>query len=201
MTAEASTEEVEDPLPLKMHGRGMRTRRLRASTTKILTFASTPLTRFTRSGTSGTMCPTSSTFIAIAVKSHDRMIVAYSIFKQNILPEWEKTNNINGSEWGCREPLSAPLTQTLWRNLVLACIGEQLPHVVGVRYINKCNRLRVIHKLEVWMNTTSSHRVQETFRAITRVLSGVQGLPHFTLMRHNEKQAQALEYTKRRTHK
>jgi hypothetical protein len=129
-----------------------------------------------------------------------KRVVAYSLFRGNILPEWEKTNNINGSEWGCRENISKETTRHLWLTFALACVGEQIPNCVGLRYINKCNKLRNIHKLELWMNTCQLTKNVSTLNMM-RSLGQVKydaGFPKFTLMRHNDKKFQAIEYTKRK---
>ena len=123
-----------------------------------------------------------------------KRVVAYSLFKDNILPEWEKTNNINGSEWGCRENISKESVSSLWQLLVLACIGEHIPNCVGLRYINKCNKLRTVHKIEIWMNTCQLSKVSQTLKSMREVIETKHNFPKFTLMRHNDKKSQALEY-------
>lgn len=127
----------------------------------------------------------------------NRRAVAYSIFRDNILPEWEKTNNINGSEWGCREQMSSQEVGDMWINIALGCIGEQIPNCVGFRYVNKCNRTRQLHKVELWMNTCSNSLVHSTLQSMRTVLDVNPGLK-FTLMRHNDKKFQANEYNRRK---
>ena len=38
-----------------------------------------------------------------------KRIIAYSVFKEEITPEWEHPVNFHGCEWGCREEMSASL--------------------------------------------------------------------------------------------
>lgn len=128
--------------------------------------------------------------------SKSRRVVAFSCFRDNILPEWEKTNNINGSEWGCREYLSVSQVREMWTDIALACIGENIPNCVGFRYVNKCNRSRHLHKLEIWMNTCNTTLVTETLRCIRKSLKNDH--LKFTLMRHNDKKSQAIEYYRRK---
>ena len=127
----------------------------------------------------------------------NRRVVAYSIFRDNILPEWEKTNNINGSEWGCRENITSDDVRQLWLSIALGCIGEQVPNCVGFRYVNKCNRTRQLHKIELWMNTCSNQLVTMTLNSMRNVLKIDSNLK-FTLMRHNDKKFQAAEYHRRK---
>ena len=133
------------------------------------------------------------------VMIQNKHLIAYSLFRDDILPEWEKTNNINGSEWGCREMLSKEIIDNIWKNLVLSCIGENVSNCVGVRYINKCNKTRNIHKIEVWMNTCTTNKTNITLNQIKTIIESIPTpFPKFTLMRHNDKKSQAIEYNQKR---
>tara|TARA_B110000046_G_scaffold105808_1_gene113305 strand:- start:114 stop:650 length:537 start_codon:yes stop_codon:yes gene_type:complete len=122
-------------------------------------------------------------------------VIAYSLFRKGILPEWEDPVNITGSEWGCRESLDAEQFKVLWQSFIVGAIGEQIAHCVGIRAINKSNRLRHLHKIEVWMDTLDTAAVQECRRSLSNL---VQSTPRFSLMPHQEKQHQAFEYQRRR---
>lgn len=129
------------------------------------------------------------------ITMQNKPLIAYSMFRDDILPEWEKTNNINGSEWGCREMLSKEIINNIWENLVLSCIGENVSNCVGIRYINKCNKTRNIHKIEVWMNSCSTNKTNTTLNQLKTVIESIPTtFPKFTLMRHNDKKSQAIEY-------
>lgn len=133
------------------------------------------------------------------VMIQNKHLIAYSLFRDDILPEWEKTNNINGSEWGCREMLSKEIIDNIWKNLVLSCIGENVSNCVGVRYINKCNKTRNIHKIEVWMNSCTTNKTNTTLNQIKTIIESIPTtFPKFTLMRHNDKKSQAIEYNAKR---
>lgn len=122
-------------------------------------------------------------------------IIAYSFFRKGIRPEWEDPVNLMGSEWGCRENLDENKFHDLWFNYLLGAIGEQIPHLVGIRAINKSNRQRHLHKIEVWMDTVETPSIQECRRSLSDL---VPMSPRFSHMLHQEKQYQALEYQKRR---
>ena len=122
-------------------------------------------------------------------------IVAYSVFREGIRPEWEDPQNITGSEWGCRETLNRDQFDNLWKNYILGAIGEQIPHCVGIRAINKSNRTRVLHKIEVWMDCVEYASTQLCRRSLTSLVAST---PRFSHMLHQEKKYQALEYQKRR---
>ena len=129
----------------------------------------------------------------------NKHLIAYSLFRGDILPEWEKTNNINGSEWGCREMLSKEIIDNIWKNLVLSCIGENISNCVGLRYINKCNKTRNIHKIEVWMNMCAANKTHTTLGQMKTIIENIPTpFPKFTFMRHNDKKTQAVEYTAKR---
>lgn len=122
-------------------------------------------------------------------------VMAFSLFRDGVRPEWEDEVNARGSEWGCREELDRAVFGHLWLEFVLGAVGEQLPHVVGVRAINKSNRYRILHKIEVWLDTTDDAAVRECREALNRL---VPDAPAFTHMLHEDKQTQANEYNRRR---
>ena len=127
---------------------------------------------------------------------YDRQpIVAYSLFRDGVDPEWEHPRNLIGSEWGCRETLCRERFHHLWKEYVLGAIGENIPHCVGVRAINKSNRNRCLHKVEIWMDKTDIPSIQACRRSLTKL---VPDSPRFVHMPHQEKQSQAFEYQKRR---
>lgn len=123
------------------------------------------------------------------------VVVAYSLFRDGVRPEWEDKRNIVGSEWGCRENLDKEQFVTLWKEYLLGTIGEKIPHCLGIRAINKSNRTRVLHKIEVWMDCVDNAKTQMCRRSLSEL---VPWTPRFSHMLHQEKQTQALEYQKRR---
>ena len=129
------------------------------------------------------------------IRIKQNAVIAYSLFRGGIKPEWEDPVNLIGSEWGCRETIDCEKFSVLWTELVLGAIGEHIPHCVGIRAINKSNRQRNMQKIEVWMNKIDTPSVQECRRSLSKIDPSA---PRFTLMPHQEKQTQAFEYQRRR---
>lgn len=121
-------------------------------------------------------------------------VIAYSLFRENVRPEWEDPVNLRGSEWGCRENLDVHRFRELWKMCVLGAIGENIPHCVGIRAINKSNRTRNLHKIEVWMNCADNRRTQACRKSLSEI---VPSSPRFLFMLHTQKQTQAIEYQKK----
>ena len=129
------------------------------------------------------------------VRINGSLIVAYSVFRSGVRPEWEDPVNSGGSEWGCRETLDRVTFRYLWETYVLDAIGENIPHCVGIRAINKTNRSRLLHKLEVWSDKIEANMVLETRNALQNL--AISPLK-FVLMPHQVKQTQAFEYQRQR---
>lgn len=125
-------------------------------------------------------------------------IVAYSLFRSDIKPEWEHPVNSHGSEWGCRESLDRSTFEILWETYVLGAIGEQIPHCVGIRAINKTNRSRSLHKFEIWLDKVDHISVHDSRQTL---LSLVDTPPKFIFIPHQIKQSQAVEYQRHRRRK
>lgn len=125
-----------------------------------------------------------------------RRIIAYSLFKNDITPEWEHPVNFDGCEWGCREEMSASLFSFMFSELTLSCVNNEIDDVVGVRCINKCNKMRSIHKIEVWMECNDIDKAQVVKKCIDNIKQQHQEGPDmiFTLLYHEDKQSKALEY-------
>ena len=129
------------------------------------------------------------------VRINGQMIIAYSLFRDGVLPEWEDAVNLKGSEWGCRENLERATFADIWKAYVLGAIGELIPHCVGIRAINKSNRSRRLHKIEVWMDKTDTKCTQECRRSLSALY---EESPKFAYIPHQEKQNQAIEYNNRK---
>lgn len=128
----------------------------------------------------------------------NKRIIAYSFFKDDITPEWEHPTNYAGSEWGCREHMSAMTFESLFASLVVAAANDELEHVVGVRCINKCNRTRSLFKIEVWMDTCEPDVTHTVWQHIEAISAQCEEQPVFTLLDHQDKQTKAYEYVKKR---
>ena len=128
-------------------------------------------------------------------------VVAYSLFKNNIKPEWEECENKNGSEWSCRQEISENDIEYLWRNMCLDCIGGNID-VIGIRVVNKNNSYKDLSKLELWMsNVQDPVQVYTEFSSSFRSLESIleSDIPVFTLLYHdNKKDEYNIYYNKRK---
>ena len=123
------------------------------------------------------------------ISLNSKRVVAYSLFKKNIKPEWEEFENKNGSEWSCRQEINNNDVKLLWRNLCLDCIGENID-VLGIRIVNKNNTYQMYSKIELWMSS-----VQDPVQVYTQFSSSFRELedslrcdiPVFTLLYHDNK--------------
>ena len=106
----------------------------------------------------------------IVLKEGAMEINAFSMFQDEVLPEWEHSVNSNGFDWGSRQPLKEEDIDGCWMSLLLCAVGEQFPDgVVGVRIIDKSNSHRILHKLEVWMRESAD---------VTAVADVLNSLPY-----------------------
>lgn len=129
------------------------------------------------------------------LRVHNQPVIAYSLFRTGVRPEWEDPINMKGSEWGCRETLDCDQFRMMWEEFLLGAIGEQIVHCVGIRAINKSNKYRRLHKIEVWMDRADAPSVQECHRSFRKM---TPTMPLFTLIPHEQKHNQAADYQRRR---
>lgn len=120
-----------------------------------------------------------------------KSVSAYSIFRSDIRPEWEDARNQFGGEWGCRESIDPSAIEAVWRVLAVACVNEEIPGVTGMRIINKTNRMRTLHKIEVWIDEISHLKATACLREVQAVLSTVlhySSMPRFVFSIHRTRQ-------------
>lgn len=115
----------------------------------------------------------------------DKYINAFSLFKDNIRPEWEHNKNIKGSEWGCRNVYSEECFKCAYENLVFAAIGNKIRHCTGVRAVNKSTRYKTYMKIEVWLSTCDQTCVNQSFSDIMSCIEDHKLI--FTHTHHEEK--------------
>jgi hypothetical protein len=78
-------------------------------------------------------------------------IKAFSIFRGGVEPTWEDPVNAIGGESFCRCHLEKVVLDEIWTTLVLACVGQRLPGVVGVRVVDNSFRgAPTQSKVELW---------------------------------------------------
>ena len=121
-----------------------------------------------------------------------KRVVAYSIFRKGVTPEWEDKTNQVGGEWECRDSMSAESFATMFYDLALCAVNNELDDaVVGVRCVNKCNKTRIVHKIEVWNGVASKRTIGDI---------ALQLSPYtpkhleFAYTSHNAKQTHARDY-------
>lgn len=80
-----------------------------------------------------------------------QQIKAFSIFRGGVEPTWEDPVNAVGGEIFCRCHLETDVLDEMWLTLVLACVGDRLPGVVGVRVVDNSFRgAPTQSKIELW---------------------------------------------------
>lgn len=139
--------------------------------------------------------PAASVLHSDSIWLDQKRIIAYSIFKDDITPEWEHPVNAQGYEWGCRDNLTCHEFQELWSMLSMLAVNDEASHLVGVRCINKSNRLRNLYKIEVWLENVTHEQALETKNIVTDRL-GFD--PFSVLLHHEQKKIQAIEYTRKK---
>jgi hypothetical protein len=132
----------------------------------------------------------------------NKRVIAYSFFKEDITPEWEHPTNIVGCEWGCRESMPSDLFSYMFNHLSLCAINNELEDVVGIRCINKCNKVRLLYKIEIWMQDKKhAETIHEYLQAIIQEYNNTfeqSCTLNFTLLYHKEKQHKANEFCKKK---
>jgi len=114
----------------------------------------------------------------VAALMGDFNISGFSFFRDDITPEWEDVGNKMGSEWGCKQYVKD--IDTVLQNLMLACVGEKLDCVTGVRIVDKSTANRSIHKIEIWMSETAD--TVATYSQIVDILHPIS--LHLSLQSH-----------------
>lgn len=122
----------------------------------------------------------------------DERIVAYSLFKNNIKPEWEEEMNYNGCEWGCREELDLKSATDMWVTLTASMACGELD-ALGVRVVNKNIPHRNLSKIEVWLS--QKHDPAEVYSSIQQILCSINidKIPNFHLLYHDSKKKEATD--------
>jgi len=147
--------------------------------------------------------PKASTLLSATneVYINNEKVVAYSVFKKNIHPEWEHGENRFGCEWGCRQIINSYDADLLWENLFMELISGKLD-VLGIRVVNKSNFVRSFSKIEIWMSDKDDPA--DIYMNLQRVFQSIDLLeeaPNFQLLYHDSKQKDAkifLDKKKRR---
>ena len=98
-----------------------------------------------------------------------KSVESIQLFKKGIKPEWEDVANANGGEWTVRKPfdLRTGELDTLWENLVMGLVGEQIDdgdEICGARVVDKSRGRQSIFRLEMWYRDSSKEDVNRSLR-------------------------------------
>ena len=85
-----------------------------------------------------------------------RKVVGISIFRDDVLPEWEDPRNTNGSTLVCRSTVTHDNVQAQWLNLCAACVVESISDVTGVQVLQKWARNAPQIRFDVWISAQGS---------------------------------------------
>jgi hypothetical protein len=87
----------------------------------------------------------------------NRKVVAFSVFKKGIRPEWEDPANSKASEWTSQN-IEIDI-DSHWENLVLALLGQTLEEgdeICGGRVVDRSKAKAVGYRLELWLRVNTS---------------------------------------------
>ena len=129
---------------------------------------------------------------------NNEKVVAYSIFKDDIKPEWEDEINSSGSEWGCRQEIKEDDANQIWTNLVAGLVSGQL-NALGARVVNKNCCSRKLSKIEIWI--AQEHDPAEIYGGIQEILKTltlIDEIPNFQLLYHDNKHREAMEFSEKK---
>lgn len=102
-----------------------------------------------------------------------RVIDAFSVFKKDILPEWDEPANKQGCELTSKKPIFD--VDVLWENLVLGVIGEVIEdndEICGCRVVEKIKKgQKPYFRLELWLKHCSQEVAE---RVKSKLLEALQ---------------------------
>jgi hypothetical protein len=125
-------------------------------------------------------------------------IESLQIFKKGVRPMWEDVANANGGEWQARSSFDLSTLSSVWENLVMGLVGEQIDagdEITGARVVDKSRGRNMVFRLELWYRN-SSHENEAVNLALRdklmKVLNdGLENSPaanlSFEKVSHNDK--------------
>lgn len=128
-------------------------------------------------------------------------VVAYSIFKDGIKPQWEDKLNEYGCEWGCRQQLDKEYISEVWYHIVASMVCGEL-NVLGARVVNKNTQLRNITKIEVWLGEEDDPA--EIYGNLQNIISSLNmdfDSPNFQLIHHDVRNKETSDFNEKRKRK
>tara|TARA_B100001989_G_scaffold200828_2_gene149264 strand:+ start:243 stop:863 length:621 start_codon:yes stop_codon:yes gene_type:complete len=128
-------------------------------------------------------------------------VVAYSIFKDGIKPQWEDERNASGCEWGCRQELDKEYVSEVWKHVVASMVCGDL-NVLGARVVNKNTHIRNITKIEVWLGEEDDPaEIYGTLQNIISRLNMDVETPNFQLIHHDIRNKETFDFNEKRRRK
>lgn len=109
-------------------------------------------------------------------------VSGFAVFRKGVHPAWEDPRNARGCDLCARATFRTDALDAIWRDLLLALIGEELgANVVGIRTAFKRDRRTalVTHKIEIWCDDKETAPLQ-------RALASRFPSLHFTVVAHEE---------------
>ena len=87
---------------------------------------------------------------SVAYKLYENPITGFTLFKDNILPEWEDPRNANGTTCSLRGDFPGAVINDMWNELVLEVVrGGMHDSVLGIQITDKTSRKSCV-KFDVW---------------------------------------------------
>lgn len=99
-----------------------------------------------------------------------RPINSFSLFKNNVRPEWEDEHNQDGFTCSLRGNFSETSINTLWNDLLVEAVrGGLEEHIQGIQITQKCTRRIPSAKIDVWCSKQGV--IQETLAHLNQLHS------------------------------
>ena len=136
------------------------------------------------------------------IRCHDEKVIAYSIFRDDIKPEWEDKRNETGCEWECRQELERGYVTEMWKLIVASMCGGELD-ILGSRVVNKNTSFQNVSKVEIWLG--EEHDPAEVYGKLQEILSSLKFpsciVPNFQLVHHDIRNKETSDFNEKRRRK
>tara|TARA_B100001094_G_C18170082_1_gene794554 strand:- start:1501 stop:2127 length:627 start_codon:yes stop_codon:yes gene_type:complete len=88
---------------------------------------------------------------------YGRSVVSYSIFRENIKPEWEDPIACKGGEWRIRRFKNLDEVNSIWEEIALLVLGGSLKHsenIIGIRVVDSSHATsnKAMYNVEIWFD-------------------------------------------------
>ena len=87
----------------------------------------------------------------------NRSVVSYSIFRENIKPEWEDPVASRGGEWRIRRFKNLDDVNAIWEEIALLVLGSSLKrseNIIGIRVVDSSHPTtnKAMYNVEIWFD-------------------------------------------------